>query len=356
MIQLDGGNDGINTVVPFTDAGYARSRKALRLPFDRLHKINREVGLHPAMGDAAQLLESGRLAIVQGVGYPNPSRSHFRSMAIWQSARMTAEENAVFGWIGRTLDEGRKPADGSPGALYLGSGSLPLALRSRRSVAAAVTRLEESVLSLPRRPAGAEEVGTGGDLASFVRRSTLDAYASSERLAEVLHASDQGARYPATGLAERLRVIARLIKGGGSTRFYYTVQGSYDTHYAQLPHHANLLGELSGALKAFLDDLAAARLAERVLVLCFSEFGRRVQENGSEGTDHGTAGPVLLAGPGVRAGLIGTTPLLLDLQDGDLKMRIDFRRVYASVLEDWLGLPSRPVLGEQFAALSLFRP
>jgi len=175
-------------------------------------------------------------------------------------------------------------------------------------------------------------------LAAFVRRSTLDAYATSERMARVLRTEDTGARYPSTGLAGGLRVIVRLIKGGGGTRVYYTAHGSYDTHAAQLAGHAALLEELSGALTAFLDDLAAARLADRVLVLCFSEFGRRVAENGS-GTDHGTAGPVLLAGPGVKA---------------DLKMSVDFRRVYASVLEDWLGLPSKPALGAAFDKLPLF--
>jgi uncharacterized protein (DUF1501 family) len=174
-------------------------------------------------------------------------------------------------------------------------------------------------------------------------------------MAAVLRAEDRGASYPATGLAARLRVIARLIKGGGGTRVFYTSQSTYDTHYAQSQLHANLLSELSSALKAFLDDLAAAQLAERVLVLCFSEFGRRVQENGSQGTDHGTAGPVFLAGPGVRAGLIGEAAKLLDLQDGDLKMTTDFRRVYAGVLEDWLGLPSKPALGADFDKLPLFR-
>ena len=145
-----------------------------------------------------------------------------------------------------------------------------------------------------------------------------------------------------------------MIKAGGGTRVYYTAHGSYDTHAAQLAGHAALLQELSGALKAFLDDLAAAKLADRVLVLCFSEFGRRVAENGS-GTDHGTAGPVLLAGPGVKAGLVGEAPKLLDLQDGDLKMTVDFRRVYATVLEDWLGLPGKAALGGEIAKLSLFR-
>jgi uncharacterized protein (DUF1501 family) len=366
VVQLDGGNDGINTVVPFADEGYAKSRTVLRLPPDRLLKIDKEVGLSPAMGDAARLLESGRLAIVQGVGYPNPSRSHFRSMTIWQSAKVDLprfkedivvdEDKAVFGWIGQGLDEGPRPADGSPGALFVGGGSLPVALRSRRSVASAITRLEDSVLTLKAGTMSAvENPERRGDLAAFVRRSTLDAYATSERMAQVLHAEDKGASYPATALAGRLRVIAQLLKVGGGTRVYYTSQGGYDTHSAQMAVHPDLLGELSGALRAFLDDLAAARLAERVAVLCFSEFGRRVQENGSQGTDHGTAGPVLLAGPGVRPGLIGEAPKLLDLQDGDLKMTTDFRRVYASVLEDWLALPSKPALGADFDKLPLFR-
>ncbi len=364
VIQLDGGNDGVNTVVPFKDEGYAKARSVLRLPTDRLHKVTKEVGLHPAMGDAARLLEGGRLAIVQGVGYPNPNRSHFRSMAIWHSADVTLsrqdvsdeQARAAFGWIGRALDEGRKPDDGSPGAVFVGGGSLPAALRSRRSVASALARPEDSVLTLKGAGGSATPAaGPGDDLAAFVRRSTLDAYATSDRMAEVLRAEDKGASYPATGLAGRLRVIARLIKGGGGTRVFYTSQGSYDTHSVQPPLHAALLRELSGALTAFLDDLAAARLAERVLVLCFSEFGRRVCENDSQGTDHGTAGPVLLAGPAVKAGLIGEAPKLLDLEGGDLKMMVDFRRVYATVLEDWLGLPGKAVPGGEFARLALFR-
>jgi uncharacterized protein (DUF1501 family) len=365
VVQLNGGNDGINTVVPFTDEGYAKYRKVLRLPAERLLKINKEVGLHPAMGDAARLLQSGQLAIVQGVGYPNPSRSHFKSMAIWHSANVNlskgdmvdAESKAVYGWIGQALDEVHKPSDGAPAAQFIGGGSLPAALRSRRSVATAINRLEDSVLALKggARSALMTESGHGGDLAAFVRRSTLDAYATSERMAQVLRARDGQARYPATVLAERLRIIARLIKGGGGTRVYYTAQDGYDTHYVQIQLHAMLLSELSAALKAFLDDLASARLAERVAVLCFSEFGRRVAENSSHGTDHGTAGSVFLAGPSVKAGVAGATPSLLDLQDGDLKMTVDFRRVYAAVLQDWLGLPARTALGGAFEPLPLFR-
>ena len=258
------------------------------------------------------------------------------------------------GWIGRALDADRKPADGAAGALFVGNGSMPVALRSRHSVASAVTRLEDSILNLKTK-AAPNPSERGGDLAAFVQRSTLDAYATSERMAEVLRAKDTGVSYPATGLAGRLRVIARLLKGGGGTRVYYTSQGGYDLHYAQPIPHIDLLSEFSGALRAFLDDLAAAKLADRVLVLCFSEFGRRVRENDSQGTDHGTAGPVFLAGPSVKAGLVGEAPKLLDLQDGDLKMTTDFRRVYATVLDQWLRLPAKAALGAAFEPLPLFR-
>jgi uncharacterized protein (DUF1501 family) len=362
VIQLDGGNDGVNTVVPFADEGYARYRQVLRLPSDQLLKITSDIALHPAMRDAAKLLESGRLAIVQGVGYPNPSRSHFKSMAIWHSANVNlprrdgydSESQAVYGWIGQALDGGSKPADGSPGATFIGTGAMPAALRSRRSVTSALTRPEDSILSLKMKPTLAPRE-SGHDLAAFVQRSTLDAYATSERMAEVLRVNDAGAAYPATGLADRLRVIARLIKGGVGTRVFYTSQSGYDTHYVQPFIHADLLREFAGSTRAFLDDLAVAGLAEQVVVLAFSEFGRRVQENGSQGTDHGTAGPVFLAGPRAQAGLHGETPKLLDLQDGDLTMNVDFRRVYAAVLENWLELPSKAAIDSHLQPLKLFR-
>ena len=283
VIQLDGGNDGVNTVVPFTDEGYAKHRTTLRLPAHRLLKVSKEVGLHPAMADAAKLLENGRLAVVQGVGYPNPSQSHFKSMAIWHTGNVDlsrggvedAETRAALGWLGRGLDAGKKPADGAPGAAFVGSGAVPVALRGRRSVAAAVTRLEDSILARPPEAKPEAAGDSGEDLAAFVRQRTLDAYATSERMAEILNAKDGGAAYPATALAGRLQLVARLIKSGTGTRVYYTAQPGYDTHASQLPAHAELLAEFAGALKAFLDDLAAAKLADRVAVLCFSAFFHR---------------------------------------------------------------------------------
>jgi uncharacterized protein (DUF1501 family) len=277
-------------------------------------------------------------------------------MAIWQTARLDDPSHQPAGWIGRALEAAPRAAVNGVGPVFVGDGAAPLAFRSRRVTSTAVHRLEDAVLREPA-PTPPEDAGESGgnDLAAFVRRATLDAYATSAALAAAAGAGKGTAGYPATGLADRLRTVARLLQAGVSARVFYTMQAGYDTHFDQPAVHPDLLAELAGALKAFLDDLAAARLADRVVVLVFSEFGRRVQENGTRGTDHGTAGPVFLAGPGVRAGLVGATPSLLELADGDLKMRVDFRRVYATLLEDWLGLPSRAALKGAFERLRLFR-
>jgi uncharacterized protein (DUF1501 family) len=369
VIQLDGGNDGINTVVPFADEGYAKHRKVLRLPKNRLVKVNNRVGLHPSLADAGKLLDAGQLAIVQGVSYPNPNRSHFRSMAIWQSARLDPEEHGSVGWLGRALDAAAK-GDAAAASLLIGSGPPPVAIRGRRSVASAMERPEDFAIASSADPRKAlfgirresPSAGHGSsdppaaDLTAFVQRSMLDAYVTADRLAEVSRATESSTRYPGSELGNRLQMISRLLKAGFGTRVYYTVQGGYDTHSAQLQTHSRLLNELSTALKAFLDDLAAAKLADRVAVLAFSEFGRTIAENGSAGTDHGTSGPVILAGPSVKAGLVGATPSLLDLDPkvGDLRTSVDFRQVYASVLENWLGLSAKSALGGEFQALSLF--
>ncbi len=358
VVQLDGGNDGVNTVVPFADEGYAKYRKTLRLGRERLVKVNAEVGLHPALGGFGKLLEDGRLAVVQGVGYPNPNRSHFESMAIWHSARFDPEERNGLGWLGRGLDAAIARADGSPAAVFVGGGQMPAALRGRRSTASGLTRPEDFLLAPEAKAAPGKRGEDANDgLAAFVRRCALDGYAAADRMAEVARAADASAVYPTTELAGQLRLVARLIKGGVGTRVYYVRQPGYDTHAGQLGAHFGLLNELSGGVKAFLDDLTAAKLAERVTVLAFSEFGRTVKENGSAGTDHGTAGPVFLAGPGVKAGLVGKAPSLLDLdpKHGDLRMSLDFRRVYATVLTDWLGLAADVALGGPFDKLPLFR-
>ncbi|MFI5456240.1 MAG: DUF1501 domain-containing protein [Isosphaerales bacterium] len=367
VVQLDGGNDAINTLVPFSDEGYARNRKVLRLQEKQLIRVNDRVGLHPALRDLGALLDRGHLALVPGVGYPNPNRSHFESMAIWQTARLDLEERGGPGWIGRGLDAragtsaAAGPAAGTS-ALYVGEGTPPIALRGRRAGAMSLERIEDLTLpggscrSLMETPLETQaEVDDG--LSAYVRRSVLAAYSSAERVAELTQrrGTGQDARYPETALAGRLRTVAQLLKADLGARVFYTIQSGYDTHAGQSNTHYQLLDELSSAAKAFLDDLTSSNLADRVTVLCFSEFGRRVAENSSAGTDHGTAGLVMLAGPGVRAGLHGNVPSLTELVDGDPKISTDFRRVYATVLEDWLGMPSRAALGSDFEPLPVFR-
>jgi uncharacterized protein (DUF1501 family) len=276
-------------------------------------------------------------------------------MAVWHTARRDPEEHKGHGWLGRGLDQERGRTPGVPDAVFVGGGQMPPALRGRRSVASAMARPEDFVLADTAK--GRAGSPNGDDLAAFVTRMAVDARATAERMKAVLDDRAGGPAYPSTELAQQLQLAARLIKAGAGTRVYYTRQGGYDTHSAQAGPHFQLLGTLAASLKAFLDDLAGAKLAERVLVLCFSEFGRTVKENGSAGTDHGTAGPVFLAGPSVKGGLVGMAPNLLDLdpRHGDLKVEFDFRRVYAAVLEDWLRLPSPAPLGGKFEPLDLLR-
>jgi uncharacterized protein (DUF1501 family) len=240
----------------------------------------------------------------------------------------------------------------------VGDQSLPRALVSRRAVSTSFADASDLSLALPAPPesTGDSAAPTGGDLAAFVSRTVTSAYATAAEIeAATTRGAEASARYPATELSKRLDLVARSIKSGSRARVYYVIQSGYDSHAVQLPTQARLLGEFAGAVRAFLDDLAAAKLADRVLLLAFSEFGRRPQENGSLGTDHGTAGPVFVAGPNVKAGLVGKAPSLGDLENGDLKWSIDFRSVYATVLDRWLKLPSHEVLQGQFGTLPLIR-
>src|SRR5262245_27788332 len=355
LIQLDGGNDGINTVVPYKDEGYKKHRRELRLDPRGLVRLDEQagIGLNSAMAELGPLFEDGRLAIVLGVGYPNPSRSHFESMAVWQAARTAKANRDGWGWLGRSLDAAPPPASGAPGAIFLARSDLPLAIRGRRAVAAAMTRPDDFALAPGADPRGIAR-GSESSLTSFVRRSALDACALADQMTALANDQRPGA-YPRTALGEHLSFVARLIRAGLGTRVYYALQPGYDTHNFQLGRHAELLAELTGALRAFHDDLARSKLDDRVAVLCFSEFGRRVEENGSHGTDHGTAGPVFLSGSRIQGGLIGKTPSLTDLDpEGDLKSSVDFRQVYATVLEEWLGIPATAALGRGYDTLPLF--
>lgn len=375
VVQLSGGNDGLNTLIPYADDAYLKGRPSLKIGKETVRKIDDYVGLHPSMEGMSKLLEGGQLGIVQGCGYPNPDRSHFSSMDVWHTAdRETANTGMMSGsgpgaratgWIGRCFDvQSLGGAGGDLPGLHLGAGSnrLPLALVGADVRVASVQALEgfkledggNARLRAAVQAAAAAKRATGDDLISFLQRGTLSALQSSQQVQDSLKNYSTDISYPDTGLARRLKTVAQLIDAGLGTRVYYLELDGFDTHANQAAAHASLLTELSGALSAFSQDLDKHGHGKRVLTMTFSEFGRRVRENASQGTDHGAAAPMFLAGGRVKPGLLGKAPSLTDLDnEGDLKFTTDFRSVYAGVLEQWLGVASASVLGPGFAPLAV---
>jgi uncharacterized protein (DUF1501 family) len=362
VIQLDGGNDGLNTVVPYRDDEYRKRRPTIHIPAAEVRKVDDHVGLHPALEGFSKLLEQQRLAIVQSVGYPNPNRSHFESMAIWQTA-LTNPDKAAPGWIARAIDRRPAPEGDAPGLHVHDSMPLPRSLAGGSRVIPSLDRLEQfrRRLGVPNEANPAAQVqaldklarqnrGEPGSLLQFVEHCSVITYASSARLERLQqNQASAGSTYPEFyGLARRLRLVSQLIKAGLSTAIYYTHLDGFDTHSGQIQRHAGLLRELGASLGAFFDDLEKSGEADRVLILVFSEFGRRLGENGSAGTDHGTAAPVFLLGRPVKGGLQGPYPELTHLDDGDPRHAIDFRAIYATVLDRWLGVSHREVLGAAF--------
>jgi uncharacterized protein (DUF1501 family) len=366
VVELAGGNDGLNTVVPYRDDVYYRSRPRLNVPAKSVIKVDDHVGLNPRLRRFGGLLEDGRLAPIQGVGYPNPTRSHFQSMAIWQTGRLDATFGTQ-GWLSRYLDATVPAGVLDPRAIHAGSAKLAQALSGGSVQVPTLAGLGQvrRRLGLPDDAGLAEQravldrvLGQGsgetGSDREFLQRSALVSFANCDRLREALKAAHaSSARYPGFGLAERLKTIAHFIKAGMTPVVYYTQLGSFDTHANQEGPHGLLLTELAESTAAFFDDLKRAGDAGRVLMLVYSEFGRRLAENAAAGTDHGTAGPVFLLGPGVRGGLHGAQPDLRDLDDGDPKFTVDFRRLYATVLERWLDCPATKVLPGTFEPLPL---
>lgn len=359
VVQLTGGNDGLNTVVPLRDPNYARLRPTLRITNPL--RINDDVGLHPAMTSLHGLLQDNALCIVQGVGYPNPSQSHFRSMDIWQAASMADVLNE--GWIGRALRH--VPAAAS---FHLANANevAPLALTGAPARVPSIATLDDFQLRLLAAGAvdrrrqrelldSVSRPSESPSLLDFVQRTAVQTYASTDRLASIGRAYQPRVPYPQSALGNHLKLAAQLIDAGLGARLFYVTQDGFDTHAAQLPAHANLMRDVSDSIGAFYRDLAQRGQGERILVMVFSEFGRRGYENGSRGTDHGAGAPILLVGGRVRSGVIGQQPSLVNLQQGNLPFAIDFRQVYATVLDRWLGVPSRQVLGENFAAVDVLR-
>lgn len=357
VIQLSGGNDGLNTIVPFRDDLYRKARPTLAIPAGDVLKIDDDLGFHPGMRGCADLLEARKLAVVPGVGYPNPNRSHFESMDIWHTCRRKGRNPRTDGWIGRYLEAGPRGAD--PGGLHLGGEPQPLALASSEVRVPSIVspdrfRLEGDAEARKLIRQAAEEKPDNG-LLEFVRSSTRSAIEASERLEKSRRGYKPAVEYPNSELAGKLRTVAQLIDAGLGTRIYYLILDGFDTHSQQSGAHESLLRQFGDGLRAFIEDVSRHGHGRRVLVMAFSEFGRRLEENASEGTDHGAAGPMFLAGERVRAGVIGSYPSLSDLDEGDLKHRVDFRRVYATVLEQWLGCKSAPILGGEYEPLPLLK-
>lgn len=358
VIQLSGGNDGLSTVVPYADPAYGRARSTIRIGEKEVIRIDEYLGLHPNLKELKQVYDDGRLAIIQGASYPNPTRSHFEAMDIWHAGDRSFLRERT-GWLGRAIDSacGRGP---DPLLVVNLGGRAPLAItgKSLKPIALGNSGLfrwrgrpaeEEAFLGLHTLPG---ESGEPGPL-DFLRRVAVDARNSSETLRKATQGNRSAQDYPAGRLASDLRTVAAMISAKLQTRVYYVSTGGFDTHANQRATHDNLMRNLSSAVGAFLRDLKGQGCLDRVLLLTFSEFGRRVKENGSRGTDHGVAAPMFIAGGRVRPGLHGDHPSLTKLVAGDLAMAVDFRQVYASVLDEWLGIPSEKVLGKKHPGLSL---
>jgi len=383
VLQMAGGNDGLNTVVPFANDHYRRARPRLGLDQKRILRINDSLGFHQNLAGFKELYDAGELAVIQGVGYPNPNRSHFRSTEIWQTGT-DAEKIESSGWLGRYFDNACSGCDPTIG-VNIGR-QMPQAFAAKHPVGVSldspqnyrfisgekgksgdVTSTEESYRKLNEPDTEMSENAGGsveaiggptrhsGSVLDFLERTALDAQVSSDKIRAIANRVQTRGEYPGSQLGSSLKLVAKLIGGGLPTRIFYVSQGGYDTHTNQTAAHERLLRELGDSVKAFVEDMKEQGNLSRVLIMTFSEFGRRVAENASSGTDHGAAAPMFVIGSKVRAGLLGQYPGLApgDLFQGDLKFTVDFRSVYAAVLEDWLKTKSAPILGRQFKPLSL---
>jgi len=382
VLQMAGGNDGLNMVVPYADDIYYRSRPKLGLPADKVLKLNSYAGLNGKLTGLKSLFDEGHLSVVQGVGYPNPNRSHFRSTEIWQTAS-DADRNESEGWLGRYFDNCCAGADPTVG-VAIGE-EMPQAFAAKTPTGITFSQpeefrwrpsekvegrmsTEESFFRQLNGSTGAEELAAseGGSISAisgksrtdlstidFLTRTALDAQLSSDKILAIARKYKSNVPYPPGRLAASLSVIACMIAGGLPTRVYYASQGGFDTHAGQANAHERLMGELNDALSAFATDLKQQGNFDRVLTITFSEFGRRVVENANGGTDHGAAAPMFIVGGAVKPGLFGKYPSLSDLDNGDLKFNTDFRSVYGTVLDIWLRAPSQVVLGRKFPALPI---
>ncbi|MGC4016268.1 MAG: DUF1501 domain-containing protein [Luteolibacter sp.] len=367
VIQLAGGNDGLNTLVPFADDAYHKARPRLAKKEKDIIRLSDYCGLNNSMPWLGSQFKEGDLAVIQGVGYPNPNRSHFVSTSIWETADPANRSNT--GWLGRYFDNACSGSDPTVGISF--SKTQPEAFGAARNPGICLSTPElyrwingnddaktaEEFFSDLNRPdapieGGSIAMAAGGKTGAirgesnlaFLERVALDAQVSSAKILEIASKHKTNVQYDGTPLARSLNLVGRMIAGGLPTRVFYVSHGGFDTHNNQMNTQDRLLGQLDTALKSFMADLKQQGAADRVVVMTFSEFGRRVGENASGGTDHGQGSCLFTLGQGVKGGLYGKYPSLTDLTQGDLKFNTDFRGIYATILENWLKTPSKPIL------------
>lgn len=354
VLQLNGGNDGLNTVIPVRNDIYYRERPRLGIEKRKALALTDEVGLHPALTSLRELYDDGSLGILNNVGYPNPDRSHFRSMDIWQTGS-GSNEYVTTGWLGRYLDAQCNGCDKPTYALEIDD-VLSLALKGENSKAIAMKD--------PKRLFGTsnekffndvfkDHKNSGEETVDYLYKTMSETLSSANYIFQQSRLHPSSFEYPRTELGNGLKTIALLIFSDINTKVYYISLGSFDTHINQQMQQQRLFAELSDGIRAFTADLKKNNRFNDVLLFTFSEFGRRVSQNASGGTDHGTANNMFLIGGGLKQkGVINSMPDLNDLNEGDLKYKIDFKDVYATVLKNWLNADDVSILGKKYDHLS----
>jgi uncharacterized protein (DUF1501 family) len=354
VLQLSGGNDGLNTVIPIGNDIYYRERPALGITKEKALFLQDNAGLHPSLTHLKSLYDEGNLAILNNVGYPNPDRSHFRSMDIWQTAS-NSNEYLNSGWLGRYLDA-QCPGCDKPTQVLEMDDMLSLALSGEQMKGIAL-RDPKRLYETSQDPFFKEVLKAGmqqpaEDPASYLYKVMSETVSGADYIFQQSKMRPSTTVYPNSEIGKNLKTIASLISSDINTRVYYVSLGSFDTHVGQQQKQEKLFNDLNEAIKPFTDDLKASHRFEDVLMMSFSEFGRRVSENGSGGTDHGTANNMFLISGGLqKKGILNDMPDLSNLTEGDLNQQLDFKRVYATVLKKWLAADDFKILGRQYDCL-----
>jgi len=364
VVQLTGGNDYFNTIIPYNDNNYYDNRRSLQVPQENMLTLDQEFAMHPAMGPMADIYRTGDMAIIHGIGYADSVRSHFRAMDIWHTAE--PDKVGTEGWLGRVIREIDPKGENPVTAVNIGQG-LPRALVAPNVSVASVADVETyGLLTSVEEEKVREKMLTrfsnmygaalgSGPVMDYLGQTGIDALNGAEILKVAPEKYESTIEYGNSQIGQNLRDVASVHKAGLGTRVFYTQQGSYDTHATQAPAFSKLWTELAAAIQDFWDDLKTSGDDENVVMFLFSEFGRRVRDNGS-GTDHGAAGVSFVIGPAVKGGMYSRYPETRSeaLEQGDLVPNQDFRGVYSTILENWLEIEAAPIVNGTFSSENFF--